>query len=287
MNVSSIGQYLAYSSKCSGKTNPQTTVFTIEDSAETPNNEKRTVDMRNVSVNEINELIKAGVDGLLDVVPYIPPHIISEYGSEYAADIKVDFLGQMEARIEFAESRGEDTTFLEKVLANLEKIDGMEFPQQASTSQSSRLDDALSRISQAANSYPPQLVTGYDNRVLLGIMALGGEQQIEIWKAKGLEVTEEMILSASDTFQQAFQESIDSDPGPGSISINRHAVIMEMTDVPDWFIQEYEASLPHLDSATREAFQSGKLFNTAKIESNTESMIAAYQGTLGFTSKGM
>jgi len=73
----------------------------VSNSTENTNSEPRTVDMRNVSLNEINELIKSGVDGLLDRVPFIAPHVIAQYGSEAAADIKLDFMGQIEAALEF------------------------------------------------------------------------------------------------------------------------------------------------------------------------------------------
>jgi hypothetical protein len=112
---------------------------------------------------------------------------------------------------------------------------------------------------------------------MLGVMALGGEAQIEAWEAQGLKVTEEMILSASDTFQQAFQSSVNSGSGPSSISINRYAIMMQQTDVPEWFIQEYKESLSHLDSATRKTFESGALYATAHIKLNAAPMIGVYK----------
>ncbi len=91
--------------------------------------------MRNVSLAEINQLIKSGVDGLLDVLP------VSNIGEsmrlansgaasdrEILMNQKVDFIGQIEKSIAFEKSRGLSTAFLENVLANLNRIDGMSLP---------------------------------------------------------------------------------------------------------------------------------------------------------------
>ncbi len=95
----------------------------------------RQVDMRNVSLTEINQLIKSGVDGLLDALPVsnIGQSIqLANSGSasdrEVLMNQKVDFLGQIEQSIAFEKSRGQSSAFLEKVLANLNRIDGMNLP---------------------------------------------------------------------------------------------------------------------------------------------------------------
>lgn len=128
MDISNIGQTLPASSVQSGKNVPHQAVLKATDSIDETSSPYRTVDMRNVSLNEINELIRSGVDGLLDVVPFIRPNIINQYGSEYAANVKVDFLSQIETDIEFKKSRGEDTAFIEKVLENIQNIDGTKMP---------------------------------------------------------------------------------------------------------------------------------------------------------------
>ena len=127
MNISNVGQNLPTSSVQSSKNVPHQTISKPV-STEKSSLLYQTVDMRNVSLNEINQLIKNGEEGLLDVLPFIPPNIINQYGSEYAANVKVDFLGQIEKNIEFKKSRGEDTAFMEKVLENIKNIDGTKIP---------------------------------------------------------------------------------------------------------------------------------------------------------------
>ncbi len=282
MHISYIGQKIPSLAIPGGKNNPHNSTYKFSDSAHKNSNPAQTVDMRNVSLNEINALIRSGETGLLDIVPYISRDIIDNYGAEYASNVKVDYLGQIESSIAFKKSRGEDTTFMEKVLKNVIRIDGRELPADdlsdpASCMAKSKIELAMAEIHKAAISAEPQLVTGYNLRVMLGIMALGGEAQIEAWESRGLEVSEEMILSASDTFQQAFQSSAKSASGPCSISINRYAIMMEFSEVPDWFIQEYKESLSQLEPATRKAFESGELFKTTPVKTSATHMASAYR----------
>lgn len=93
-----------------------------------PATQIKTIDMRNISLNEINELIKSGVDGLLDIVPAVSSQLTDQYGSESAANTKVDFISQIEAGIEFKKSIGENVDFLNKVLANIRSLNGMKMP---------------------------------------------------------------------------------------------------------------------------------------------------------------
>lgn len=127
MNVSTISPNLAASRTVSGKTlpsPPQVKMDATGDRQPSP----PAVDMRNVSLNEINALIKSGVDGLLDVVPYMPTATINPSAAADAGDVKVDYLGQIEGLIEFRKSRHEDTAFLERVLSNVTRLDGMALP---------------------------------------------------------------------------------------------------------------------------------------------------------------
>jgi hypothetical protein len=96
----------------------------------TPNSDTqvKTINMRNVSLNEINALIRAGVDGLLDIAPAVSSQLNNPYETGSAANIKVDFISQIEATIEFQKSRGENVDFLNHVLANIKSIDGMKMP---------------------------------------------------------------------------------------------------------------------------------------------------------------
>ena len=126
MNVSTISLNLAATRTVSGKTLPSQTPIKTDAAADIKSSGK--VDMRHVSLNEINALIKSGVDGLLDVVPYTPIATINPSGATDAGDVKVDYLGQIEGLIEFQKSRHEDTAFLERVLSNVKRLDGIALP---------------------------------------------------------------------------------------------------------------------------------------------------------------
>ena len=69
--------------------------------------------MRNISINEVNTLVKSGESALLDVVPFIPPSILQQYDydSEKVGKINVDLIGQVEASIKFKKSICESTSF--------------------------------------------------------------------------------------------------------------------------------------------------------------------------------
>lgn len=125
MNISNIGSGFAAASMASGKSLPPQELPKADISAD-KNRSSGTVDMRNVSLNEINALIKSGVDGLLDMLPAIPS-VYGEYAGD-AANVKVDFIGTIEGHIAFKKSLGEDTAFLEKVLKNVKNIDGTALP---------------------------------------------------------------------------------------------------------------------------------------------------------------
>lgn len=134
MDISDIGQFLPPASVQGGKKVPPQPVEQVAVSGEKTVSPARRVDMRNVSLDEINELIRAGVDGLLDVLPVSSidiDRVNRDADGSYRAAIssrKIDFLGALEKSIEFEKSIGKSTDFLEKSLANLKRINGMEFP---------------------------------------------------------------------------------------------------------------------------------------------------------------
>jgi len=143
MNISNIGQTISSASVLIGKNIPSQTVNQITTSNGSTELPSRKIDMRNVSLNEINELIKLGVDGLLDVIPYnniteflnlgVTPDGFYHQNSdpdgsyrEYIMNKKIDFIGNIENAIKFEKSIGKSVGFLEKVLANLNQINGIE-----------------------------------------------------------------------------------------------------------------------------------------------------------------
>ena len=128
MYISDVRQNYAATAISRGNTLPVSNLVAGSNSASEPVSPSRTIDMSNVSLNEINELIKSGVDGLLDVVPFVSPQILNEGGAAYAANIKVDYIGQIQDAISYQESIGRKTEFLERVLDNVKKIDGLKVP---------------------------------------------------------------------------------------------------------------------------------------------------------------
>ena len=77
MNISAIGQNFTATNARSGNTFPPNS--TIENSISQKSTESTKIDMRNISIDEVNSLIKSGESALLDVVPFIPPNILQQY----------------------------------------------------------------------------------------------------------------------------------------------------------------------------------------------------------------
>lgn len=89
------------------------------------------LNLRDVSINEINTLIKSGNSTLLDVLPFVPPHILEQKGYDPAlvGEHRINLLGQVEQSISFQQSIGKNTTLLEQTLEKLKKINGSNLPQ--------------------------------------------------------------------------------------------------------------------------------------------------------------
>ena len=79
---------------------------------------------RDISIGEINSLIKGGQTSLLEVVPFISPSKLAEvnYSPDEINKIQVNLLQQVESTIEYGKSIGEDTSHFESVLSNLYNI---------------------------------------------------------------------------------------------------------------------------------------------------------------------
>lgn len=128
MNINPIGQTLAAYTAQAGNSRPANPASREAGATPVAGNATRTVDLHNVSLNEINSLIKAGVDGLLDIAPMMHGNLFANADPQARADVKIDYLGQIEGAIAFDKSRGANTDFLESVLTRLKRIDGMPLP---------------------------------------------------------------------------------------------------------------------------------------------------------------
>jgi len=126
MNISSLGQNFATTNTRSGNTVPPQSK--IESNINQNSTQSTKIDMRDISIDEVNTLIKSGESPLLDVVPFIPPNILQQYDydPEKIGKIRVDLIGQVEKSIEFKKSIGENTDFLEDVLKKFKDLDGTE-----------------------------------------------------------------------------------------------------------------------------------------------------------------
>jgi len=126
MNISSLGQNFSNIYTSSGNKVPPQPIVENDTSPNNPQSKK--IDMRNISIDEVNTLVKSGESALLDVIPFIPPSILQQYDydSEKVGKINVDLIGQVEASIKFKKSIGESTSFLEDVLNKFKDLDGKE-----------------------------------------------------------------------------------------------------------------------------------------------------------------
>lgn len=88
------------------------------------------INVRDISIDEINTLIKSGKTELLDFVPLISPHTADKnsYNPESIENNRVDLLGQIEKMIDFKKSIGGNPKNLEKIIASLKEIDGNYLP---------------------------------------------------------------------------------------------------------------------------------------------------------------
>lgn len=82
------------------------------------------VDMRNISLNEINSLIKAGYTELLDVVPFIPPHVLEQYqyDPERIGEHRFNLIEQAENIAAYKEHLGEDASFYRLYLDKIQAL---------------------------------------------------------------------------------------------------------------------------------------------------------------------
>ncbi|WP_139209138.1 hypothetical protein [Aquisalimonas asiatica] len=131
MNIAPIGQDFAASNPQSGRNLPPVEKESVDGNSEAITKSAKQVDLRDISINELNDLIKSGEFEGVGVAPFISPHILQQY--DYDPDAignhRVDLLGQVEETIAFQNHIGEDTARLDAVLEDLKRVDGTYFPE--------------------------------------------------------------------------------------------------------------------------------------------------------------
>lgn len=121
-------------------------------------------------------------------------------------------------------------------------------------------------------------MTGYDNVLTLGRMALGNSQ-VDSWDATGLEITNETLEAAYEAFNQAFKASRDS-PLSGGFAINAHQIVMDHQAVPEWFLDEKEAHLKANEiPGAKAAFARGEYFHISVTDNISSRALKAYNET--------
>lgn len=114
----------------------------------------------------------------------------------------------------------------------------------------------------------------------LGMMALGSSS-VNDWLAKGLNISDEAVIAAGQAFQDGFKKKVEESGASladsGGLALNKHQIVINSQDVPDWFIQEYESVLSSMGNKDMmSAFEKGNLFFTAKSPSLNLNAVAGY-----------
>jgi len=117
-------------------------------------------------------------------------------------------------------------------------------------------------------------VTGEHGMYKLGLMALG-ESTLQ-----GLEVSNEAVIAAGKAFQDGFKgmvERSDSSLAGSSLALNKHQILINTQDVPEWFTREYENTLAvQTNKQMKDAFEKGELSYASKPSSSKNQALASY-----------
>ena len=112
----------------------------------------------------------------------------------------------------------------------------------------------------------------------LGILALGGEKQIEAWRSQGMEVSDKTILAAAKAFQEGAKQSLDKTPNTHGLSINRHQIVLNNQDTPAWFTEEYSLEIAMMENGNvKKSFQQGDEYHITMLDTYTAKAINAYK----------
>lgn len=149
-------------------------------------------------------------------------------------------------------------------------------PSHRSTFATNRQENAASASPQDKVSLSPRIRTGIDNVRSLGILALGGQSQIDAWERQGLTISDETIQAAFDVLNTSFREHMNNTTQ--GISFNRYQIIANSQPVPDWFRIEQEVELAAISNEDiRTAFSSGKFYHSNYAASDKSAATNLYQ----------
>ena len=103
--------------------------------------------------------------------------------------------------------------------------------------------------------------TGKENILSLGALALGGQDQIQSWSEKGLEISNNTIERAYEFFNQGFKESLQN-RDQTSLIMNWYDIVASSQVVPDWFQQEKNMFIESIaDPTLKDSFESGDFYH--------------------------
>lgn len=103
--------------------------------------------------------------------------------------------------------------------------------------------------------------TGKDNIHSLGILALGGKDQLQSWSGKGLEIADDTIEKAYNVWNQGFKEAMENQGKP-SLVLNRYDIVANSQQVPEWFLQERDLYINSItDAALKGSFETGAFYH--------------------------
>ncbi|MEH6448443.1 MAG: hypothetical protein V7765_07220 [Oleispira sp.] len=155
---------------------------------------------------------------------------------------------------------------------------GNNFPAEKADVDSVQISDAArEKMQQELSSGKFVDFTAENGPYKLGLMAVGSST-IEAWTAGGLELSNEAIIAAGEALQNGLKQNIEETGSSlGSVSLNKHQIVMNSQDVPDWFIKEYENVLSSMeDKEMKAAFERGETFLASKPSSSKIDALASY-----------
>jgi len=130
-----------------------------------------------------------------------------------------------------------------------------------------RFENAMQKIEQQFDAGQTNRINAdlYENQLGIGIMALGGFEQVKTWREQGMELSEASILAAGKAFNDGFKQQLSeskNSPSALGVAINRHEIVKDNQTVPEWFLQEQQQLLDQMgQTAVRQAFERGALFH--------------------------